>query len=319
MKYNNYWNNKENCIKEAQKYKLISELQKHSYGCYISMKRNEWLYDILKPKNKPSNYWNNINNLVNEVLKYKTKKEFRKHCKSGYNAAIKNGSMKELEHLFAKEDKRYNDEENKNHIVYVYEIPDYNTCYVGQTTNLHYRDSSHRRGRKHKDGRITYDCLYKFCENNRIKIPIPIVKENKLNARESLIKEDYWVTYYKNNGWNVLNIAKTGEFSGSLGSSKKWTYDKCRDFCKNYRYKSELKKNNYQCYYTCYKNGWFDEFGILDKKPHKNGYWNDKDNCLSSAKNCKNKTEFTIKCQGAYKAALRNGWMEDINKLYIEL
>lgn len=90
-------------------------------------------------------------------------------------------------------------------------------------------------------------------------------KEENLNGEESLIGEDYWVKWYKNNGWTVLNKAKTGRLSGSLGAIKKWDYDTCKEFCKNYTFKTELKKANYSCYYTCLKNGWFEEFGIKNK------------------------------------------------------
>ena len=317
MREINYWNNKENCIVEAKKYNTITELQKHCYGCYMGLKRNDWLYEVFPLKNKAVGYWNNLDNLIKEASKYKTKKEFRKHCKSGYNAALRNNYITYLDdNLFIKEDKRFNEEKNKNHLIYVYEIKDYNTCYVGQTINLHERDMSHRRGRKHSDGRITYDGLYMFCKHKNINIPSPIIKEYELNAKESLIKEDDWLNFYKENGWNVLNIAKTGEFSGSIGSNKIWTYERCKEFCKNYLYKNELRKANYQCYYVCLTNDWFDEFGILDKKIHKNGYWNNKDRCIKVARSCKDKTDFIVNHQGAYKSAVRNQWIKEINDLF---
>ena len=76
------------CIVEAKKYNTITELQKHCYGCYMGLKRNDWLYEVFPLKNKAVGYWNNLDNLIKEASKYKTKKEFRKHCKSGYNAAL---------------------------------------------------------------------------------------------------------------------------------------------------------------------------------------------------------------------------------------
>lgn len=156
-----------------------------------------------------------------------------------------------------------------------------------------------------------------FCNNNNIDIPSPIIKEENLNARESLIQEEYWVNVYKDKGWKVLNIAKTGEYSGSLGLNKRWTYDKCKEFCKNYIYKCDLKKANYQCYYVCLKNEWFDEFGIRDKKEHVNGFWNCKENCLYAAMKCKDKTDFITHYQGAYKSMIKHHWNKEIDKLFI--
>lgn len=126
----------------------------------------------------------------------------------------------------------------------------------------------------------------------------------------------YMVNEYKRNGWNTLNIAKTGEFSGSLGSNKVWTYENCKEFCKDYKYKIELKNASYQCYYTCLENKWFNEFGIIDKKEHPNRYWNNKEICLEAAKQCKTKTEFIKTKQGAYKAAMRHNWISEINNIF---
>lgn len=316
MKEINYWNNKEHCIEEAKKYSKIYDLQRSCYGCYMGLIRNGWLYDAFPSKIMPMNYWNNLDNLISEAYKYKTKKDFRKYSKSAYNASIRNGFITELENLFIKEDRRFNDDDNKNHLIYCYEIKEYDTCYVGQTINLHNRDMSHRRGRKHSDGSISYGCLYTFCNEHNIEIPEPIIKENNLNARESLIQEDFWLKEYQKNGWNTLNIAKTGEHSGSLGSKKIWTYEKCKEFCKNYKYKSELKNANYQCYVTCLSNGWFEDFGITNKKRYPNRYWNSKGHCLEIANQCENKAEFINRWQYAYMSSVKHNWINEIDEIF---
>ena len=38
--------------------------------------------------------------------------------------------------------------------------------------------------------------------------------------------------------------------------------------------------------------------------------WN-YDTCLEESRKYKSRREFSIKCRGAYKAALRNGWLDD--------
>ena len=190
--------------------------------------------------------------------------EFKRRFGGAFNAAIRYGWEDEAFSGFTKTIK-YIDLNAKIHCVYVYEITDLKTCYVGRTSNLHARDLSHRRGRKHHNGDITYDILYQFCKDKEIEIPNPIIKDKDLNGEDSLIIEDYWTKWYKDNGWNVLNKAKTGRLSGSLGAIKKWDYESCKEFCKNYNFKSEVKKANCTCYTTCLKNGWFDEFGIKSK------------------------------------------------------
>ena len=49
-------------------------------------------------------------------------------------------------------------------------------------------------------------------------------------------------------------------------------------------------------------------------KPY--GYWNDKNHCLEEAKKYKNKFELQRKCNGCYRSAIRNGWLDDVASLY---
>ena len=311
-----YWNVKENCFEEAKKYNTAYDLQRDNYGCYMGLKRNGWVYEAFPQKEgvKPMNYWNDKERVLEAAKQCKTKMEFKRRFGGAFNAAFRYGWIDEACEYFSKTIK-YIDLNAKIHCVYVYEISDFKTCYVGRTTNLHNRDLSHRRGRKHHDGSITYDGLYTFCKSKEIEIPKPIIKEEELNGEESLIKEDYWTNWYRENGWNVLNIAKTGRLSDSLGAIKKWDYNSCKEFCKDYTYKSELKKANYTCYTTCLKNGWFEEFGILDKKNIPNGYWNIKENCIKEAKKYSSKSRFIIHSMGAYRGALRNGWLDEISEI----
>lgn len=319
MKEIGYWNNKENCLNEAKQYSSAYDLQRHNYSCYMGLKRNGWVYEAFPIKNgaKPMNYWNNKDRVIEAAKQCSTKMEFKRRFGGAFNAAHRYGWEDEAFSGFTKTIK-YVDLNKRIHCVYVYEISKLKTCYVGRTSNLHNRDLSHRRGRKHHDGTITYDILYTFCNDNGIEIPKPIVKEENLNGEESLIREDYWVNWYKDNGWIVLNKAKTGRLSGSLGAIKKWTYEACKEFCKDFTYKSELKKANYSCYNACLKNGWFEEFGIHGKKNVPNGYWNNKENCLNEARKYKSKTDFIINSIGAYKGALKHDWIDEIDKIIEE-
>lgn len=261
---------------------------------------------------KPFGYWSDRNHLQEEADKYTCKIDFLNGCASAYRAAQRQGILDEICKNYTKSDKLYSDLDSEIHCVYVYEISETHSFYVGRTIDLHKRDLSHRRGRKHSDGRVTYDGLYTHCKTNNIAIPRPKILEEKLNAKNSLIKEDYWVKKYIEDGWKTLNVAKTGESSGSLGSVKLWTYDACKEFCKKYEYKSDLRKDSYSCYFTCLKNGWFDEFGIKDKIT----CWDSKDKCLNAAKECKNKKEFARKYYGAYIKSIRKGWIGDIEKIF---
>lgn len=211
----------------------------------------------------------------------------------------------------------YNNFFDKVHCVYVYKIDAFKTCYVGRTKELRRRHQSHCRGRKHKNGTITFDCIYSFCYEKQIEIPEPIILCKNLTGEESLIKEDFWVNFFRNNGWNVLNKAKTGIKSGSLGHVKVWDYDSCKIESKKYRTRSEFKKGSYGAYDMCRKNGWLDEFIKKDGK-HRNGFWKIKNNVIDEAKKYDQITDF-IRCSGgAYNAAKKYGWEKDIRNIFFK-
>lgn len=277
----NYWNDKENCLKEAKRYNTAYELQRYCYGCYYGLKRNGWLYEAypLKDGVNPPNYWNDKDRVMLAAKECHSKMEFKRKFGGAFNAAFRYGWMGEIEKSFEKP-KVYADYESKIHSVYAYEIKEFNTCYIGRTTDVHKRDLSHRRSRKHTDGSETFDALYLFCEEKGIEIPVPIIKEDGLDAIQSLEREDFWLSEYIKNGWTPLNKAKTGRNSGSLGGVIKWDYESCKEACKNFKYKTDLKNYSYGCYYNCLKNGWFEEFGIQDKRP----WFNEKMKRLSNKK-----------------------------------
>lgn len=207
---------------------------------------------------------------------------------------------------------RYRNFNDKIHLVYSYEIPEFNVCYVGRTKNLHDRHLSHCRGKKHSDGSITFDSLYIFCKEKNISIPNPIIKEENLTAVESLEKEDFWVKKYRENGWFPLNKAKTGKNSGSLGHVKMWDYNSCKEECKKYKTRSDLKLNSFGCYEVCLENGWLSDFiKIEGKKP--NGFWDNKDNVIKESEKYVYVKDFVKKSNGAYAAAKRNGWLCELH------
>ena len=45
-------------------------------------------------------------------------------------------------------------------------------------------------------------------------------------------------------------------------------------------------------------------------------YWNNKDRCIKVARSCKEKTDFIVNHKGAYKSAVRNQWIKEINDLF---
>ena len=104
---------------------------------------------------KPFGYWNDRNHLQEEADKYTCKVDFLNGCASAYRAAQRQGILDEICKNYTKNKNVYMDLDKEIHSVYVYEVEKTHSCYVGRTINLHERDLSHRRGRKHSDGRTS--------------------------------------------------------------------------------------------------------------------------------------------------------------------
>ena len=97
---NGYWQNKENVINEAKKYKTRSEFQKNNVGAYESARKNKWFDEMnwfKKPKErKPKGYWKSKENVINESKKFKTRSEFKFLSQRAYESARKNKWLDEM-------------------------------------------------------------------------------------------------------------------------------------------------------------------------------------------------------------------------------
>ena len=79
-----YWNNKEKCKIESEKYKNIGEFSKKSSSAYRYSKKNNWLIEFFGIKYS-NGYWNDKEKCRIESIKYKNRKEFGIKCWSAYN------------------------------------------------------------------------------------------------------------------------------------------------------------------------------------------------------------------------------------------
>lgn len=292
-----YWNNKENCIKESQKYNTITELKDNSVGCYSSILRNNWETECFPNfiKRKPNGYWDNKELCIKEAKKYRNLKEFQMKCYSAYKWSKKNYWIDEINLLYDKTI-LYHSYEERIHSVYVYEIKNKMVCYVGRTNNIRRRNGQHKRD--------INDSINKYCISNRLTFPkIKILKE-KLTAEESQYYEDFFLKEYIRNGWKSLNTAMTGVNKGSLGAICKWTYDKCSEEARKYKTIIEFEKGNQSAYRAAMKNGWLSEFLSASKRNNK--YWDDYGNCRKAFEDCKDTRELIKKYGGCYNGIRRN-------------
>jgi predicted GIY-YIG superfamily endonuclease len=117
----------------------------------------------------------------------------------------------------------------------------------------------------------------------------------------------------KKNGWFVEATAHMKVLQKPF---KYWNYENCKIEALKYKTKTELSKKNKSAYGAMRINGWINKicaFMENNKKPHR--YWN-YENCIRTAKLCKNLTQFIKEYSGAYSKCKDEKWMNDIYLIY---
>ena len=69
--------------------------------------------------------------------------------------------------------------------------------------------------------------LFNFYFEKNLPIPEPIILKENLTPIEAQYYEGYYVEKYRNEGWKILNKAKTGIAKSSIGGGYiKYTFEK---------------------------------------------------------------------------------------------
>jgi hypothetical protein len=211
-----------------------------------------------------------------EAEKYVTKFDFRVNSPNAYSAAWRNKWLQDFYWLGTRQYKI--DRYKKNYCVYSYEIAEKKKVYVGLTNNIKRRDRQHRFGIKSSIG-IRYSNLHNIIEKEELVFPLPKVLYSGLTSDEAQIVEDSCINEYSSNGWEIINIGKTGYGIGSLGSTwTKWDEKACLEEALKYSQKSDFKKNSSGAYASAIKHGWYSSYTWFgdnkNNNTHPRGYWN---------------------------------------------
>jgi hypothetical protein len=188
--------------------------------------------------------------------------------------------------------------------IYSYEFPD-NCVYVGLTFNLDERQNN-------RNSHIT-DAVTKHIIKTQL-IPIRKQLTEYVSTESASILEGKFVEEYKNNGWNILNMKKTG---GIGGNTLYWTKEKCAEAANQCHAKSEFIVRFKGAYSSAMKNNWLDDICKHMVSPQKpKGYWNDKNNCRLEANKFNLRSEFEKNSYQAYFISKKNNWLNEFyNKI----
>ena len=248
-----YWDIKDNVFKEAINYTSRSEFAKCSGSAYDAARKHNWLGEMtwFKSKHKPFGYWTK-ERVFEEAKNYQTKNAFRKGCMTAYLYAYRNGWLSEMTWL---KDERLDIINDKIDSVYKYYFKETNSIYIGRTkiTQQKERHNDHSTSEK--------DTVFRHAKANGLAVPPMEIIEENITIKEGLEREDYWVKYYKEKGYNVLNKAKTGIGSGSIGAiaKGKWTKNKVFKVAKTCKTRTEFCKKYKGAYVKALNNGWLSE------------------------------------------------------------
>lgn len=293
-----YWTY-ETCYDEAKKYKTRSEFSKQSGSAYNVARRNHWLDDYTWFEKKFT--WT-YEKCLEVAKRFNTKRDFQKGHPGAYSASIKYGWIKHFDWMIKA---RVNVISDNVDNVYLYFFDNYNAVYIGRTINTKRRDREHIFN-------TDSDAVAKFAVEHNCPVPPMVILEDCLSLEQGQEREDYWVNYYRDHGYYVLNKARTGIGIGALGNiaGVKWTKKRCYEEAKLYSYRKEFQRGSVGAYTQALKRGWLKDYTWFERPRNWNQKW-DRDSCYEEALKYNKPSQFEDNSPGAYRAAKKNGWLVD--------
>lgn len=283
---------KEKCREVALTCKTMNEFQLKSSGAYSAVYKNNWKSEICSHM-----LLGNVSIWTKErcqdvALRCNSKTEFKEKYISAYNKSWKNKWLDDIcSHMIPLGNLR-------KRLVYSYEFSD-NYVYVGLTCNEKRRDNQHHYERSPVKNHITEFEL----------IPIKkILSDGYVDVGLAQELENYWVNKYKNDGWNILNVNKTG---GLGGNTLYWTKEKCHEVSLKCKSRKEFSVQYISAYINSRKNKWLDDICFhMPQQKKSNNYWN-YETCKKASENYSSRFDFSHKCSGAYFISSKNNWLDD--------
>lgn len=247
--------------KVKTKYKTYEELIKDKKSReYFQLSHNKWykkikndVFQTYKDR-KEIGYWNNFERCLEESKKYKTRREFATKSGTAYyysriNFIDKDKNIKWIDEMIPLPNM-----DNKIGNVYYYLFEGNNNVnkaiYIGISIHPEKRDIAHRRGNS---------AVYNFAKKYNLEIPEMKFLKRNISVKESKKLEGEYVNFYKKQNYIILNKAKCGENSSSVGAYDSndisfFTYEQLLDRIKNVK-----KYKNYNEFFGT-KEKWTEEY-----------------------------------------------------------
>lgn len=197
------------------------------------------------------------------------------------------------------------------HCVYKYVFENYHAVYVGLTIE------PERRDRHHRDG-SNGSSVYRFASSHGVSVPSMQLVASGLRVDEAQAIEDETIKLCREDGWQILNKARTGIGVGSIGcSAHRWTKPRVFEVASGFTRRKHFERTYPSAYDVARRNGWLDELIPLPpqipKPPSKPKvlmltYKPSYDDLLAEAKKYHSRKEFMQKSWGGlYEKARKAG------------
>ena len=298
----------DSCYELARQCVKRSEIKERSQRAYSVILKNGWMsdytwllpVDVLRHQKRPNRVKWSYEKCREHALKFDTLAEFRKSNPTIYTISKRNGWIDDFDWL----SRKGNIYTSRTDNVYAYFFGGLNSVYVGRTIEPKSRDLSHNTSSR--------STVFRFATDNSITVPEMTILESGLTVMEGLVREDYYCNKYRDEGWNILNIARTGVKSGSIGGigHGKWKYGSCYREAQKYRTLKEFRKKSPAAYNKACKNRWVGDYIWLERPHHESNYWT-YEKCYEEARKYVTRKQFSKGNCSAYTKACNNGWIDD--------
>jgi len=284
----------ERIFNEAKKFKTKLEFKKNAINAYNAAYDHGYMEKLTNMLNWPTpNSWTKEN--VEQVAKqYTTKVDFQKNEPSAYQMAWRNKWIDDVtKHMIPVGNlvKR---------MIYAWEFPN-KTVYVGLTGNIKNRSWAHLNQPKSP--------VFRYMESTGLKPKMVEITNKYIDVADAQAEEENTKLKYIENGWEVLNKAKTGALGGSI---VKWTPEEIENESKKYTTRVDFIKNSPGAYNAAKKMGIYDK--ISSHMDWIGGIQWTYDMLKKEAEKYKTRSEFVKGNKNAYGAARKKGILDDITK-----
>jgi predicted GIY-YIG superfamily endonuclease len=299
-----YWN-KNNCKKEALKYKKRSEFKMKAGGAYNFAKNNGFLNEICFHMQIIGNRFKRLvysyvfpDNSVYVGLTGNIEERDNKHKRDPDSSVFRHISKTNLEpqlsihseYIFA-----YDASKLEGKIVQEYKDKGYYILNQAPTGVL---------------GGENIKWTFEKCKEEALKFTYKGEFGKKSNSAYNAARRYKWLNKICSH-----MITLKDSFPKNY-----WTKNRCEKEALKYKTRNEFYKNSSGAYMACIKNKWLDQvcshMNGKGKKP--NGYWN-KQRCIEAIENFSSLKEFRKKNYSAYKSAFKNKWLDDISVHMIKI